>query len=288
MPGCTVKWSNPIVMTPSTSCVAQSEQILGEIAKLDTWNLLQRTKLYRTWNWHSLGPELAVGSNTPAKLKVLNYKKVMQSPDAEEWCKEIQNEKAQLNKYNALTPVSWSSPPKGSIVLTTAWVMKMESNGTHRGRLNAQEYKQVDGIHCASDSIATPVTNPITVWIVIMLYCMNPIWTSAIINVEDTFLHRWFENGKELHVKVSDDFKEWYPGDIVLCMNDHCMVPRRWHIDFSRHLQRIQRIWPPHNQRQIHFCDLLGLIMQWSSLWRRLMTSWFLDPHDWLKEFNRI
>ena len=62
------------------------------------------------------------------------------------------------------------------------------------------EYKQVDGSHYASDAIATPVTNPITVPIVLMQYCMNPKWTSAMINVEGTLLQGRFENSKEANI----------------------------------------------------------------------------------------
>jgi hypothetical protein len=55
----------------------------------------------------------------------------------------------------------------------TTWTMKLKSNGTWRSRLNACGYKQVDGSHYASDSIAAPVTHPITVQIILMLHCMQ-------------------------------------------------------------------------------------------------------------------
>ena len=61
----------------------------------------------------------------------------MQSPDAGEWLKEIAKEKAQFDKYNALTPVERNSLPKNAKVLTTTWAMKLKANGTRRGRLNA-------------------------------------------------------------------------------------------------------------------------------------------------------
>ena len=50
----------------------------------------------------------------------------------------------------------------------------MKSNGDCRGRLNARGYKEVDGHNYTSDSITMPVTNPITVRTVRMLWCMNP------------------------------------------------------------------------------------------------------------------
>ena len=95
----------------------------------------------------------------------------------------------------------------------------MKSNGTCRGRLNARGYEQVEGSHYASDSIAAPVTNLITVRTVLMLWCMNPRWTSAIIDVEGAFLQGHFENGEELYMEVSDGFERHYSGDVVLCMS---------------------------------------------------------------------
>jgi len=107
---------------------------------------------------------------------------------------------------------------KGS-KFTITWAIKLKSNGTCQRRLNAWGYEKVDGSYYASNSIATPVTNPITVQIVFMLDCMNSLWTSATINVEGAFLQGCFENGKELYVEVPDGFNEWYQGDIVLHMN---------------------------------------------------------------------
>jgi hypothetical protein len=88
--------------------------------------------------------------------------------------------------------------------------MKQMSNRTQRGRLNACGYEQVDGSHYASDSIAAPVTNPITVRIVLMLYCMNHTWMSAIIDIEGAFLQGQFVNKEELYIEVPDRFQEWY------------------------------------------------------------------------------
>ena len=52
-----------------------------------------------------------------------------------------------------------------------------------------------------------------------MLLCMNPSWTSAVIDVEGAFLQGCFENGEEMYIEVPDGFYKWYPDDIVLQMN---------------------------------------------------------------------
>ena len=63
-------------------------------------------------------------------MKVLNFRQAMKGKDAEEWLKEVKNEKKRFNKYNALTPVSRSLVPKGSKIMTTTWAMKKKVNGT--------------------------------------------------------------------------------------------------------------------------------------------------------------
>ena len=94
-------------------------------------------------------------------------------------------------------------------MLTTKWALMMKSNGTCCRRLNARGCEQVDGSHYASD-IAMPVINPITVGIVLMLWCMNPGWISAVIDVEGASLQRRFKNDNELYMEVSDGFEEHY------------------------------------------------------------------------------
>jgi hypothetical protein len=152
-----------------------------------------------------IGAGVGGGVRHTSELKVLNYKKAMRSPDADEWQKEVRNEKARFDKYNALTAPR-SLLPKGAKVLTTTWAKKQKSNGTKRGRLNTRGYKQVDGSHYASDSIAMPVTKPITVRIVLMLYCMNRGWTSAIIDVDGAFLQGLFTNGRNSTLKYRMGF----------------------------------------------------------------------------------
>ena len=41
-----------------------------------------------------IGAGIGGGIKHTSKLKVMNYKRAMHSPDAEEWCKEIRNKKA--------------------------------------------------------------------------------------------------------------------------------------------------------------------------------------------------
>ena len=89
-----------------------------------------------------IGACVGGGIKHTSEMKVLNYKKAMHSPDVEEWRKEERNKKARFDKYNALTAVPRSLLCKGAKVLTTAWAIKLKSNWTWGGRLNACGYEQ--------------------------------------------------------------------------------------------------------------------------------------------------
>lgn len=224
--GGTVRWGRPLVTGPSTMLTRAGRAIkppdrltyapavelryLGEMAELDHCEIANTYMALQSMDIALIGAGIGGGISHTSQLKVMNYKKDMRSPDAKEWHKEIKNEKAQFDKYNALTAVPRDLLPKGAKVLTTTWAMKQMSNRTQRGRLNACGYEQVDGSHYASDSIAAPVTNPITVRIVLMLYCMNHTWMSAIIDIEGAFLQGQFVNKEELYIEVPDRFQEWY------------------------------------------------------------------------------
>ena len=66
-----------------------------------------------------VGDGVGGGIKHTKELWVLNFNKAMQSPDADEWHKDINKEKERFDKYNALMPVPRSSIPKGLKVLTT-------------------------------------------------------------------------------------------------------------------------------------------------------------------------
>ena len=66
-----------------------------------------------------IGASVGGGIKHTSELKVLNYKRAIQDPDADKWSEENRNEKAQFDKYNALTAIPRSSLPRGVKVLTT-------------------------------------------------------------------------------------------------------------------------------------------------------------------------
>ena len=59
--------------------------------------------------------------------------------------------------------------PAWAKVLTTTWAMKKKSNGTFRAWINARGYEQVNGQHYESHNISAPVTNEITIRVILTL-----------------------------------------------------------------------------------------------------------------------
>ena len=109
---------------------------LGKKAELDCAELAATYMALQSMELALIGTGVGGGIKHTSELRVLNYKKAMQSADMEEWGKEIRNKKVQFNNSNTLTPVLKSSLPNGSKVLTTTWAIKLKSNVTCQGWLN--------------------------------------------------------------------------------------------------------------------------------------------------------
>jgi hypothetical protein len=150
-----VMWASPVVNMPSevpatrsgriirtpdrlTYAPAVEQRYLEEMAEVDKVDLANMYMSLRSMELALIGASVGGGFKHTSKLKVLNYKKAMHSPDADEWQKEVRNLKARFDKYDALTAVPRRLLPRGAKVLTTKWAMKLTSNGTRRGRLNAR------------------------------------------------------------------------------------------------------------------------------------------------------
>ena len=75
-------------------------------------------------------------------------------------------------KNNVFEAVDKENIPPGTKLVDRIWACKLKSNGTKRGRLNVCGFKQVD--RHSSDSVNThaPVTNNVTVRLVLVLVIM--------------------------------------------------------------------------------------------------------------------
>ena len=71
--------------------------------------------------------------------------------------------------------------------------------------MNARGFKQVEGEMYQSNSIAAPVTNDVTIQVVLTMMLLA-YWQGQIVDINGTFLHGHFENGEIIHMTVPKGF----------------------------------------------------------------------------------
>ena len=162
-----------------------------------------------------VGAGLGGGFESTNELHVLKYKDAMASSSKPEWEAAVAEEHARMQKHNVWEPVSRSSLPEGTKPLTSTWAMKKKANGKHRARLNARGFQQVPGRHYDAKSISSPVTNDVTIRIVLTLLLMAG-WHAEIVDVKGAFLHGVFGDGEVMHMEVPEGFEKYYQAGVVL------------------------------------------------------------------------
>jgi hypothetical protein len=107
--------------------------------------------------------------------------------------------------------------PYGAKVLASTWAMKKKVNGTHRARLNARGYEQIDGEHYDEDAKFAPVVSDATIHIILILIVMAG-WWAELLDVKGAFLHGVFEKGRKVYMEVPQGFEKYYPKNCVLLL----------------------------------------------------------------------
>jgi hypothetical protein len=83
--------------------------------------------------------------------------------------------------------------------------------------MNARGFKQVEGEMYQTNSIAAPVTNDVTIRVVLTMMLLA-YWQGKIVDINGAFLHGHFENGEIIPMIVPKGFEEYYPADLVLLL----------------------------------------------------------------------
>ena len=83
----------------------------------------------------------------------------------------------------------------------------------YRARMNMRGYEQVDGEHYDSASISSPVTNDVSVRVLLVLILMAN-FTAYIVDIHGAFLLGDFDNGEVLYCKISEGFEEIYDPNV--------------------------------------------------------------------------
>jgi hypothetical protein len=95
--------------------------------------------------------------------------------------------------------------------------MKKKSNGTLHGRINVSGFKQIKGQHYNALSISAPVTNGMTIKLVLMLMLASG-GIDYVVNIKGAFLHGEFNDGEKINIKIPLGFEEFYDNDTVLLL----------------------------------------------------------------------
>lgn len=87
--------------------------------------------------------------------------------------------------------------------------MKMKSNETFRARINMRGYEQIDGEHYDSASISSPVTNDVSIRVILTILIMAG-YNAYMVDVKGAFLHGQFDGGETLYCKIPEGFTDVY------------------------------------------------------------------------------
>lgn len=172
----------------------------------------------RNQEYACVGAGLGGGFQNTSELHVMKYEEAMASGDKVEWEKAVAEERRKMEEYKVWTPRKLSDLPHNAKFITSTWAMKKKANGTYRARMNARGYEQVEGLHYDPANIAAPVTNEMSIRIVMVLTLMA-VWTAQIVDVKGAFLHGEFdENAEKLYLRPPKGFQHIYGSDVVLLL----------------------------------------------------------------------
>ena len=95
----------------------------------------------------------------------MNYNSAMKTADKPKWYQVVNEEHKWMINMGVWEAVPRSNVPKDSKVISTTWVMKKNTNGNFRARVNARGFMQIEGEHYIVDSIPyLLLTKPPLVW----------------------------------------------------------------------------------------------------------------------------
>ncbi len=95
--------------------------------------------------------------------------------------------------------------------------MKKKSNGTLHGRINVRGFTQVEGQHYDASSISSPLTNGMTIKLVLTLMLASDS-NAHVVDIKGAFLQGEFDDGEKIYIKIPLEFEEFYDDDTFLLL----------------------------------------------------------------------
>jgi len=147
----------------------------------------------------------------------MNYNSAMKTADKPKWYQVVNEEHKWMINMGVWEAVPRSNVPKDSKVISTTWVMKKNTNGNFRARVNARGFMQVAGEHYMVDSISSPVTNKATIRLVLVLLIIFRC-TNELVDMKGSSHCGNFQEEKLIYMKVPKGFEKHYLGDVFLLL----------------------------------------------------------------------
>ena len=96
----------------------------------------------------------------------------MNGKDRNKWLKAVEEEFDRFKKNNCFKPVERKDIDPTCTVMTGTQAIKNKTSGKYRARLNARGIEEIEGGYYNPNNIFSPVTNEVTIRIVLVLMTM--------------------------------------------------------------------------------------------------------------------
>ena len=183
----------------------------------------------------AVGAGIGGGFTNTQELRPMKYSEAMNTPDAEQWAKAVDEEYQRMLDNKVWKAVDRKEVPKGAKMLSSTWAMKKKSNGKYRARINARGFEQIDGKHYNEQDKAAPVVNEITIRIFMVLIVMAA-WCTQIVDVKGAFLLGSFKPEHEMYMEVPQGFEKYIPAWAVLLLGKTIYGTKQAALQFWRFL----------------------------------------------------
>jgi hypothetical protein len=164
-----------------------------------------------------VGAGIGGGFVNAKELHVMKCDQAMNGPDKEKWKLAVQEEHERMVTHGAFKSVPKDEVPIGAKVLSSAWAMKKKANGTHRARLNARGYEQIDGEHYDENEKFAPVASGVAIHIVLIMIAMTG-WWAELLDVKGAFPCGVFEKGRQMFMAMPQGFEKFCPMNVALLL----------------------------------------------------------------------
>ena len=142
----------------------------------------------------------------------------LQSEDKEAWESAIADELARFKKHSVFEVVNRDTIPARARPLSSTWNMKKKANGTFRARLTIRGFEQIPNIHYRPEWISAPVTNAVTIRVIMVLLLMMGGY-AHIVDVGSAFLLGLFDNEDEkVYASIPKGWDKFFPANTVLLL----------------------------------------------------------------------